>query len=597
MNPTTTPDARRPWILLVVALVLVLLGGALAGFIQTNGGTVTIHDIRFTGTGGKVMSALLYVPNGVSDTSPAPGILAVHGYINTRETQDGFAIEFARRGYVVLAPDQTGHGYSDPPAFSNGFGGPDSLAYLRGLTYVDTKNIGMEGHSMGGWTILAAAAVFSTSYQSMVLEGSSTGAPFAADGTATWPRNLELVYSKYDEFSVLMWNSTTAAGVVDSKKLQTVFNTTSTIVPNQLYGSIADGTARQLQQPGGTHPMDHISTEAIGDAITWFQQTLKGGNGLPAGDQIWFWKEIGTLIALIGGVLFLFPFGALLLSLPFFADLRTQPGKGVGMTGIGWWIAAALTIIIPSLTFYGFQHFSDDHFTTNAVFPQSITNGVATWAVGDALITLVLFLVWHFTQARRAGAKWSDYGLTWPERGIDWMKIGKSLLLAVITFAGFYILLALSDILFKTDFRFWVVAIKQADPLQWRIFLCYVLFFMLYSVILGMALHGQMRGAGARPEGLPLGRAMLVNLLLMIGPIIIVLLFQYIPLFVNGGIVDPNTSLLGIVAFQFLAVLGIVGLISTYFFYKTGRVWVGAFVNALFITLVLVAGTAIQFAV
>ena len=115
--------------------------------------------------------------------TPAPGILAVHGYINSRETQDGFAIEFARRGYVVLALDQTGHGYSDPPAFANGFGGPDGLAYLRSLEFVDKNNIGLEGHSMGGWTVLAAATAMPNDYKSMVLEGSSTGKPFAAEGT------------------------------------------------------------------------------------------------------------------------------------------------------------------------------------------------------------------------------------------------------------------------------------------------------------------------------------------------------------------------------------------------------------------------------
>src|SRR2546428_14064146 len=69
------------------------------------------------------MSGLLHTPRNATPKTPAPGILAVHGYINSRETQDGFAIEFARRGYVVLALDQTGHGYSDPPAFAGGFGG------------------------------------------------------------------------------------------------------------------------------------------------------------------------------------------------------------------------------------------------------------------------------------------------------------------------------------------------------------------------------------------------------------------------------------------------------------------------------------------
>ena len=136
--------------ILLVALLMIGLGGLLAWSVQTDGGQIKIKDIRFVGTNGTVMSALLYVPKNATPKTPAPGVLAVHGYINTRETQDGFAIEFARRGYVVLAMDQTDHGYSDPPAFANGFGGPDGLKFLRSLDIVDKNNIGLEGHSMDG---------------------------------------------------------------------------------------------------------------------------------------------------------------------------------------------------------------------------------------------------------------------------------------------------------------------------------------------------------------------------------------------------------------------------------------------------------------
>ena len=58
---------------------------------------------------------------------------------------------------------------------------------------------------MGGWTVLAAASAMPDGYKSMVLEGSSTGKPFAAEGSATWPRNLMLVFAQYEEFSELMW--------------------------------------------------------------------------------------------------------------------------------------------------------------------------------------------------------------------------------------------------------------------------------------------------------------------------------------------------------------------------------------------------------
>src|SRR5437879_12644004 len=193
---------RRRWSLAILGVLLFLSAGLLAHFSQTAGG-IRIQDVRFTGAKGNTMSDLLYIPPNATPQIPAPAILAVHGYINSRETQDGFAIEFARRGYVVLALDQTGHGYSDPPAFAGGFGGPDGLAYLRSLDFVDKTNIGLEGHSMGGWTVLAAATAMPHDYQSIVLEGSSTGQPFAADGTPGWPRNTALVFAQYEEFSNL----------------------------------------------------------------------------------------------------------------------------------------------------------------------------------------------------------------------------------------------------------------------------------------------------------------------------------------------------------------------------------------------------------
>src|SRR5438445_12324984 len=125
---------RSRWSLAIAGLILILAGGYLAHLTQTAGG-ITIQDVRFKGAKGNTMSALLYIPPNATPQIPAPGILAVHGYINSRETQDGFVIEFARRGYVVLALDQTGHGYSDPPAFVNGFCGPDELANHRSLEF------------------------------------------------------------------------------------------------------------------------------------------------------------------------------------------------------------------------------------------------------------------------------------------------------------------------------------------------------------------------------------------------------------------------------------------------------------------------------
>lgn len=82
---------------------------------------------------------------------------------------------------------------------------------------------------MGGWTSLNAATAMPDAYQSIALVGSSTGAPFAAPGTATFPRNLGVIFSTFDEFAQLMWGVERAADVNDSEKLQAAFGTEETI--------------------------------------------------------------------------------------------------------------------------------------------------------------------------------------------------------------------------------------------------------------------------------------------------------------------------------------------------------------------------------
>ncbi|MEX2332702.1 MAG: alpha/beta fold hydrolase, partial [Pseudohongiella sp.] len=221
------------WRTFIVACLIILAGSLLANQVQTVG-DIEIKDVRFTGANGNTLSALLYIPANATADTPAPGILAVHGYINSREVQSGFAIEFARRGYVVLALDQAGHGYSDAPAFANGFGGPAALRYLRSLDIVDTNNIGLEGHSMGGWTVLAAAAAAPDDYRSMVLQGSSTGSGMALPGTPDWPRNVSVVFAQYDEFAPLMWEVGRGLDVAESGKLQTVFGTDEAVMEDRV---------------------------------------------------------------------------------------------------------------------------------------------------------------------------------------------------------------------------------------------------------------------------------------------------------------------------------------------------------------------------
>ncbi|MCE9650938.1 MAG: alpha/beta fold hydrolase [Parvibaculum sp.] len=560
----------KSWRLLAIGLLLIVAGGLSALSIQTRGGVV-LQDVRFAGVDGTQMSALLYIPANATPATPAPGILAVHGYINSRETQDGFAIEFARRGYVVLALDQTGHGFSGGAAFSNGFGGSDGLAYLRSLNMVDTDNIGLEGHSMGGWTVLAAAAAMPDGYRAMVLEGSSTGAPFAAEGTTAWPRNLALVFSRYDEFSKLMWDVDRARDVGQSPKLQALFGTDATVETGKLYGSIENGTARVLFTPKTTHPGDHFSDAAIGASLDWFARTLKGGTPRPASDQIWVLKEIGTLAALIGFVLLMLGTFDLLLGLPVFAGLKHAPEPVVEARNRRWWIALALIAFVPIVTYFPFFILGAVIAPPSAILKQGITNQVLVWALLNAILTLLIGFAFK-------GPK--------PKFETDWPR---SIALAVATVAIGYLSLVFADLAFKIDFRFWVVALKLFTPAQFALALIYLLPFTAFFLVLFRALHAQ-----AAIEGDSAGRQYLSAVAALAGGFLVLLCVDYGALFIDGKLLTAFDPLSTVIAIQFLPLMALVALIGVFTYRRTNSYVPGALICGLFVTWYIVAGTATQ---
>ncbi len=588
MNERTTPPAAdaeaHPRVsvhhaLIGIGLMLVVLGGFTAHEIQTVGGSVHVEDVQFDSADGKRLSALLYTPDGVDAEHKAPGILAVHGYINSRETQSGFAIEFARRGYVVLALDQTGHGLSQPPAFANGFGGPDGLKYLRALDTVDPANIGLEGHSMGGWAVLAAAAAQPDGYKSMVLEGSAPGSFGAPEATQTFPRNLAVVFSAYDEFSDLMWGVPTGADVVHSPKLKAIFGTLEPVVPGKLYGYLEYDSARMLHVPPVTHPGDHLSTAAIGAAVDWFALTLQGGTPQPAHHQIWYWKELTTLVALVGMIITIIGIGLTmlrwrvvrLLTVPLPATARlVRPG-----------ISAALTAVVPVLTFIPLFNVATVFWPVSDLAPQQLTNGLMLWVVVNTVIAAAASGIIGSRNATLASV-----GL-WPQ-GFHFGRVLGAALAAVAVVGIAYLLLLATDAAFSVDFRFWVIAFKRLAPWHVAPFFMYLMPMTLFFVVLGTSLHPFVIGVGMR-------RACIRCVLILTNGFLAFLAIQYIPLLV--GIPLPlGEPLLTILAIQFVVLLTIAGIITAIFQRATGSVYLGAFMNALLITWSVVAGQATQFA-
>jgi hypothetical protein len=378
-----------------------------------------------------------------------------------------------------------------------------------------------------------------------------------------------VVFGQFDEFAPLMWQVPKGSQVAASKRLQALFGATGPVVAGQVYGDLAAGTARKLVNPPVTHPWEHFSRAGVGAAVDWFQTTLAGAAApRPADDQIWLWKEVGTVVAFGGLILLMMGTFELLLGLPVFAALA-QPMEPVAKRrGWKWWLAFVLTAAVPALTYYPLMKVGQ-LFLPMRLFPQSIQNQLLVWALANGLITLVLSFV------LRGGR---------PAFSNRW---GRSALIAAATVAVGYLSLVLVDALWHVDYRFWVLGLK---PLDGRHALMAMPYFVLWAVYFLIAVRALCANLAVRGEGFVVQHG-LWKLAMCLG-FVGLLAYEYGALFTTGLLATPAEPLNTIVAIQFVPLLAVVGALAAFTYRRTNSYVPGALICAALLAWYVTAGTA-----
>jgi hypothetical protein len=364
-----------------------------------------------------------------------------------------------------------------------------------------------------------------------------------------------------------------AKDVTTTPKLKLDFGIKSDVAVGTLYGAVEDGTARQLYLPAVTHPGEHISTETIGDAADWFARTLKGGTPRPASDQIWYWKELGTLLGFAGFVSLLLGAFDLLLGLSFFKSLVHPPEPVRETHDRQWWAALVLGGLIPGVAFLPLMILGGYLLPASPVFAQTFTNQVMTWALGTLLLS---FAALYFFRKKQAAFSTS------------WLP---SLAIGLATMGIGYISLLLVDAFFQVDFRFWVVALKLMSPWQFKSFLFYLIPFGLYFFF---TLRGLQSDLAVRRQGWFVHYS--ATKIAMCGGVALLLIAEYLPMATSDHLLIRADPLHAIMAFQFVPILAIVALISTFTYRRTNSYAPGAVISTLFVTWYVVAGTATMIA-
>ena len=193
----------------------------------------------------------------------------------------------------------------------------------------------------------------------------------------------------------------------------------------------------------------------------------------------------------------------------------------------------------------------------------------------------------------------SSLGISYREGafGLDSRKLGLSILLAFILFAFAYLCEHLLESLFIVDYRFIFPFASDLTPYRALMFLLYFPFLLVGFLQTGIFLHGQMRPPHKGTWFKTFISWSISNCFVMVAPLIVMLLAQYIPLLTTGVIpfVGPGGALVSFVInlFHIAGVLLLVTPLSTWFFQLTGKIYLGAFLNAAIVAWMFVSSQVI----
>jgi len=584
-----TISQPKTWLVLIASLLILLGAEILASQVQRDFGRVDVSNVNYKNENGIPVRAKLLQPVGVSASHPAPGVVYIHGYQNNRETSDAYAIEMARRGFVVLEIDAIGRGNSglpldlNDPEFDPTYGGRASLEYLKALPFANEDSVGMMGHSLG------AEMAYNIALNDPGVKALSfSGFAYREDATRNRPQNMLMIYGEYDEYRERMTSTKNVrAKWMSSPQSRAAIGDSSDLDFGVVYGDFSDGSARMVLLLPVIHLKESHSREGVATAVTWMRDSLHPDPEywVDPDNQIWELKEFATLIAMLSGLISLLPLGVLLLRTRFFAPIRVKISdayvttrkdlwKHAAINGALMWLYLPLIFVLFGLHVYVIP--------IDKVFPMMMVNGTVWWFVWINVIGFFILRRWR----RGVGLSWYDLGISYDRKRfrLDCGQLGKTTLLALVLFAFIYILESVLEAIFIVDFRFIFPFASDLTLYRSGMTLLYFPFLLVGFTLMGFFLHGQIRLPQKETWWKTYLSTAFTNSLIMVIPLILFMSVQYVPIFTMGVIpfVGPGGMLASFTMnlFHIIGVLIMVVPLQSWFFQWTGRPYLGAILDA-----------------
>ena len=605
-----TANNRLLWILLSI----VLLASLMVSLIQTAGGRVQVQDIKIPTQNGQWLVADLFKPRSATADSPAPLVVVVPGFQRSKEALSNVAIELARRGIVAISIDPYAQGGSSASmsrraATTEGYGMfavVDYAASTPNLNYVDKTRIGATGHSAGGNAAIRGANYFGK-------EALRTGQPsklhsvFVSGYVLTLTdevlqdvrSNVGMSYAFYDEGAYRnelgngdMRVAPEALRLVNSgrepgKPLK------DEVTLGQYYGDVEQRNLRVVFNERVLHPFQPYIVEATANQIEYFEKVFALDSDLASTDQIWYWKELFSLISLIAAVVLLVPLGRLLLTLPAFSPLvkplppalpRPQ-GKGRAL----FWTMFAIGALIACFSYIPMAELSQKIFVAASTrqqtwfFPQRMNNAVMMWAVLNGLVGLLMFWLSYRFHGSKHGVTPAMWGVKISRR-----ELLRTFLLAMTLFASYFLLLFAVYYFLHVDYRFLFMGVRIFRPIELVLLVVYAPFFFIFFLSNSLRVNGAMRTAG-QSEWQSMLIAGIGNSL----GLLLIVVVQYVTFWLTGTVYWTDGWLYVNLLFAVVPMMFVLPYFNRYFFRMTGCIYLGPMVTCLVFIMILLTNTVV----
>lgn len=449
---------------LIALLVVILVAlSALTMVIgtDTNWGKTEVTRLTLLSADGDEISAMLYKPKTATPETPAPCVMFCHGGNDMLEQGGTYALELARRGYVVMTWDYSGCARSDiatgpsetapDPVSGNATMGAETVwNTIKTFDFVDFSKIVASGHSMGGVYTMG----FSIRHQEEVFLQVNLGMNnYGSAENQSHNFNFVNILGIADE-SLLARTDNNVMSAFDAEQIKRVFygdyTSDASALPAIEIGKVytAMGTngkeyTRTAYMPDSCHAYYLVTNDAVQTMI--YAITSQVGLGLDEGvnsyadhgkiSTVWQVKDIGFALIYLCVAAIMFLAASLLLELPVFQQLKLKPvaAPGFKTKTAPWWVCLAVMVILP-VALYRIGILASNNFLGIDISGLWLLGGTnntyISWQWTVSIAFLVFFLLFHFLYGRKNGGNLRTYGFaTSDEDGFHPVYVLKSLAL------------------------------------------------------------------------------------------------------------------------------------------------------------------------